>query len=285
MTADGQTYAEALASGRERLKDSPTAALDARVLLEQASGHGRADLIAMDNEAIPDSVAERYDAMVARREKGEPIAYITGRQEFYGRSFSVGRGVLIPRPETEMLVEAAIAARPGRVLDCGTGSGCILLSILAELPRTTGLGFDISDDALNVAHRNRSALRLDDRAALERFAFADAALGLGRAVFDVVVANPPYIPEGTQLPVSVAEFEPASALYAGQEGLRAHREIAAIIDRHLAPGGSAFIEIGHDQGGRARVLYENALRPRRVQTRLDAAGHPRMVAVGPASGL
>ncbi|MCQ8185126.1 peptide chain release factor N(5)-glutamine methyltransferase [Parvularcula maris] len=276
-----ETYAHALARGARRLKVSPTAQLDARVLLSEASGLDRAQLIAADREAVPEAVLTRYAELLRRRREGEPVAYITGRQEFYGRPFAVNPSVLIPRPESEMLVEAALAAHPQRVLDLGTGSGCLLLSALSELPRAEGVGTDVSREALSTAERNRTALRLDGRARFELLSFADTPLSMGTELFDVILANPPYIAEGDEQAAGAARFEPHSALFSGEDGLEAHREVAQVIARLLHPSGSAFIEIGYDQGESAEAIYKEALPGRSVLTKKDHAGYPRMVAVTP----
>jgi release factor glutamine methyltransferase len=276
-----ETYAHALARGARRLKASPTAQLDARVLLTEASGLDRAQLIASDREAVPEETLARYADLLRRRREGEPVAYITGRQEFYGRSFAVNPSLLIPRPESEMLVEAAAKAHPQRILDLGTGSGCLLLSALGELPRAEGIGTDISREALSTAERNRTALRLEGRARFERLSFTETALGLRDELFDVILANPPYIAEGDEQAAEVARFEPHGALFSGRDGLAAHREVAQVIARLLHPSGSAFIEIGYDQGESAEAIYKAALPGRSVLTKKDHAGHPRMVAVTP----
>lgn len=281
MITSGSTFAEALEEARAALRDSPTAALDARVLMEEASGHTRADLIAADREYVGAEIAERFLLLLNRRRKGEPVAYILGRQEFYGRSFAVGPGVLIPRPETEMLIDAAQALRPQRILDLGTGSGCLLLTALKEAPGAAGVGIDASAEALRYAERNASALGVASRAELKKLTFAEAPLALGSGLFDLILANPPYIDPAEQLPVSVRDFEPENALYADEQGLAAHREVAAVLARCLVPTGSAFIEIGHDQGETAASIYAAALPGRDVRTKKDLAGLSRMVAVTP----
>lgn len=280
-----ETYAHALARGRRRLKGSPTPDIDARVLMMLASGFDHAGLIAHDRDEVPADVLERYAGFLTRRREGEPVAYITGRQEFYGRDFAVGPGVLIPRPETEMLIDAIQHLHAQRILDLGTGSGCILLTALLETPGATGVGVDISGEALAIAERNRQALRVADRSDFQKMRFSDAPIMLRNDLFDLILSNPPYIPAGTELPVSVQDHEPPGALYAGQDGLEAHREVAQVIARMLTPSGSAFIEIGHDQGESAEEIYRAALPDRDVGTKQDAAGYPRMVAIRPKGSL
>ncbi|MEM1379381.1 MAG: peptide chain release factor N(5)-glutamine methyltransferase [Pseudomonadota bacterium] len=287
MTTKRLTFGQALAEARRRLTASRTAALDARVLLEHASGYDRAALIAADHDPLPDDIAARFALLIDRREAGEPVAYITGRQAFWEHTFAVGEGVLIPRPETEQLVETALSLQPSpqNVLDLGTGSGCLLLSILDALPNATGVGIDASRDALGYAEKNRVQLGLEQRADLKHLAFDEARTAFRGDDFDLIVANPPYIPSATELPISVAQFEPKAALFSGDDGLDAHRACAAIMADLLAHGGSALIEIGHDQGTSAPALYADALPGRDVQARPDAKGLPRMVAVGPVTGL
>ncbi|GGY41310.1 peptide chain release factor N(5)-glutamine methyltransferase [Parvularcula lutaonensis] len=280
-----ETYAHALARGRRRLRESPTPDLDARVLMMLASGYDHAALIAHGNDVVPDDVLDRYAGYLKRRREGEPVAYITRRQEFYGRDFSVGPGVLIPRPETEMLIDACQHLHARRILDLGTGSGCLLFSALLEIPEATGIGIDASGEALLIAERNRQALRVADRSELQKMRFSEAPVMLRGQLFDLILSNPPYIPRGTELPVSVAHHEPQEALFSGEDGLDAHREVAQVIANMLAPSGSAFIEIGHDQGESAEAIYRDALPGRDVGTKQDAAGHPRMVAVRPKGSL
>ncbi|MEM9810351.1 MAG: peptide chain release factor N(5)-glutamine methyltransferase [Pseudomonadota bacterium] len=277
-------FAEALAAARAALSGSPTAALDARVLLGCAAGLDRAQLIARERDAIGDLAAD-YAALVDRRAAGEPVAYITGEQEFFGLPFKVNPDVLIPRPESEMLVEAAIAAKPSAFLDLGTGSGCLLIAALNALPQAAGLGIDISDAALGIAQANAQHLGVEGRAQWLRTTFRQVATELTHGPFDVILANPPYIPEGTDLPQSVQGFEPHSALFSGRDGLQAHHEVAQVIAAKLKNSGAAFIEIGSDQGEAASELYSAALPHHHVSLHRDGAGLPRMLAVHGQSGL
>jgi release factor glutamine methyltransferase len=279
------TVAQALAEGRKRLGRSATPALDARVLLEHVTRLDRASLIARDRELLTEEQVEALDAALARRTSGEPVAYITGRQEFFGREFKVGPEVLIPRPETEMLIDAALSAGASRILDLGTGSGCLLVTALAELRHARGVGIDRSRAALDVAEDNAARLGVADRADFVELSFADAIVGLGEEPFDLILANPPYISKGETLPDSVTHFEPHLALFSGEDGLEAHREVASVIAALLGENGSAFIEIGHDQAGTARAVYGERLQDRNVQTKKDGAGLARMVAVGPRARL
>lgn len=267
--------AEAIRAAAERLSaTSDTARLDAEVLAAHLLGVSRSQLLL---RCMADPAPPGLDALVERRLGHEPVAYITGRQDFFGLTFAVSPAVLIPRGDSEVLVEAALAAKPdaGRVLDCGTGSGALLLAVLALNTRAEGVGIDRSAAALAVAQDNARSLGLAPRAT---FALADWhargwSEGLGR--FDLVLANPPYVEDGADLAPSVRAHEPAGALFAGPEGLDDYRVLIPQLPALLTPGGAALVEIGasqaqsvgsiaeqagfawvlhHDLGGRARVL-------------------------------
>ncbi len=278
-----RSWRQALDAGRAALAGSTTAALDARVLLEWASGLDRAALIAVENEAAPAEVLRRFDEAIARRVKGEPVAYIRRQQEFYSRPFIVTPDVLIPRPETEMIVEQAVRMSPRRILDLGTGSGCLLVSILAEHPGATGAGVDLSAAALAVAARNAVENRVIART---EFIEADFAVPLEER-FDLIVSNPPYIEEGAVLPNSVADFEPRMALRAGDDGLEAYRALAKSLPPMLSADGSIFLEIGATQGKAVAAMMANAFSSHRIDVLKDAAGLDRVVTVAPQaqSGL
>ena len=274
------THADALRAGAARLRATPTPRLDARVLLQAATGLSHAELIARDREPVRPVALSLYEDFVARRAGGEPVSQIVRRREFYGRAFKVTPDVLTPRPETEMLVEAALGALPpgGHVLDAGTGSGCILLSVLAERADAGGVGFDASEAAARVAASNARRLGLAERAAIVTDRF-EAFPGGG---FDVVVSNPPYIEAGAALPVEVAEHEPALALFAGADGLDAYRVIAPRLPVWLAEGGSAFLEVGAGQGAAVAALVRAALGSGyATEVTPDLAGHDRMVSARP----
>jgi release factor glutamine methyltransferase len=214
-----------------------------------------------------------FEALVARREAGEPVAYITGRRAFWTIELDVGRGVLIPRPETETLIEAALehfgSTGPKRILDLGTGPGTLLLSALAEWPSATGLGVDRSEEALAIASRNAERLGLADRAA---FTPGDWADGLSER-FDLILCNPPYVEKGASLPRDVADWEPHEALFAGPDGLEHYARLAPEIPRLLAPGGIACFEMGAGQSEAVSALF--AARGLAVSARADLAGIPR----------
>ena len=272
------TLGEALRRAARRLSGD-TAMLDARVLLQAATGLTHTDLIAQDRDAIPPAQRDLYDRFVARRAGGEPVSQIVRAREFYGRVFKVTPAVLTPRPESEMLVEAALAALPedGHVLDAGTGSGCLLLSALAEREGAGGIGFDASDDALRVAASNARRLGLAERAAFVRDRF-ETFPGGG---FDVVVCNPPYIEDAADLPREVTNHEPALALFGGPDGLDGYRAIAPRLPVWLKPQGSAFFEIGTGQGAEVAAILGEALPGHVASVRKDLAGHERMVVLRP----
>jgi release factor glutamine methyltransferase len=267
----------ALREAAARFGFSATARLDAELLLAQALGISRERLLlTLDNHAVPPAFA----ALVERRAAHEPIAYITGTRAFWTIELAVGPGVLIPRADSETLIEAAMAhfagtPGPHTVLDLGTGPGTLLLAALAEWPGATGLGIDASPEALDYARRNAAALGLADRATIER---GDWLAGR-HACFDLILCNPPYVSAGADLPAEVAAFEPAAALFAGPDGLDEYRRLAPQISGALASGGVACLEIGFDQGESAAALFRAA--GLAVSVRPDLAGRDRCLVVTP----
>ena len=244
------TVADALRAATEQLAaTSDTARLDAELLMAHALGVTRSDLLL---RRMRDAGPAGFEALVRRRLAHEPVAYITGQQEFFGLPFRVTPDVLIPRGDSEVLVEAALAARPDArtVLDCGTGSGALLLAVLSHLPQARGTGIDRSEAARAVAEGNAAALGLASRAAL-RLADWDRpgwAVDMG-GPFDLVLANPPYVEEEAPLAPSVRAHEPAGALFAGADGLDAYRTLIPQLPGLLARDGIAIIEIGATQAG------------------------------------
>lgn len=232
---------------------SETARLDAELLMAHALGVSReAVLLAHGRAETPPA----FEVFLARRLAHEPVAYILGRRDFWTIELEVGPGVLVPRPDSETLIEAAVAhfgsQGPARVLDLGTGPGTLLLAALAEWPDARGLGVDRSDAALTYARRNAERLGLAGRAELR---LGDWSEGIdGR--FDLVLCNPPYIEADAALPADVAKWEPPEALYAGPDGLDDYRRLAPEIARLLAPGGIACIEIGVGQDAAVIALFE-----------------------------
>lgn len=232
------------------------AARDARALLAHAMGveAGRLTLILPD--AVPPDAAARFGALVQARVARVPVAQLVGRRCFWGRDFLVTADVLDPRPETEVLVAAALEAPFSRVLDLGTGTGCIVLTLLAERPLASGLGVDVSAAACAVARRNAAALDLGGRAEIRQ---GDWARGL-TGPFDLIVANPPYIAAGEMagLAPEVRLREPPLALTDGGDGLGAYRAIMAQVAGLLAPGGRVLVEIGPEQGAAVVALMAAA---------------------------
>lgn len=251
---------------------------EARLLLAHATGAPAAE-IATGRIAIPQKSVEIFSALLHRRCRREPLSYITGMREFWSLAFAVSRDVLIPRPETETLVESALRQFPSRdaalrVLDLGTGSGCLLLAFLSERPNAAGVGVDLSQAALRLAARNARDLSLEERARFIQSHWASAISG----TFDVVFANPPYIPTGefAGLAAEVARYEPWLALDGGADGLAAYREIAAGLQKSIAPGAMLFVEAGYGQAQDVRNIFA-AARFQHQHTVCDLSDIPRCV--------
>ena len=250
-----KAVARALAEATRQLSEtSDTPRLDAELLMAEALHIDRDRLILNPPDREP---PKRFWTMVRRRMKGEPVAYITGRRAFWNIELHVGPGVLIPRPDSEVLIASAIAhfegsEGPRRILDLGTGPGTLLLAALDLWPEATGIGVDSSRRALTYASANSRRLGFEKRA---RFKIGDWAKGIDET-FDLVLCNPPYVAEGEALEPTVAEHEPEEALFAGPEGLDSIRRLAPEIPRLLAPGGLAAIEIGAAQGKAALALLK-----------------------------
>ncbi|MBA3675799.1 MAG: peptide chain release factor N(5)-glutamine methyltransferase [Sphingosinicella sp.] len=270
------TSREALALAAARLKaTSDTPRLDAECLMAEALDVEREALLLSDLDRPP---PETFNGLVDRRSAGEPIAYIIGRRAFWRIELEVGPGALVPRPDSETLIEAALdhfgQDGPSRVLDLGTGPGTLLLAALDQWPRARGVGVDISEEALAYANRNAERLGLSGRAS---FRVADWAAGLDER-FDLILCNPPYVEAGCALPVDVMEWEPHQALFAGADGLSAYRRLAPEIARLLVPAGLACVEIGAGQEADVGLLFSDmALK---VGERRDLGGHIRCLTIG-----
>jgi release factor glutamine methyltransferase len=266
-----ETVRVALAGATQRL--IPTSAsprLDAELLMAHALGSSREQLLLA---RLDDQAPSAFAPFLARRVAGEPVAYITGRRAFWTIELEVGPGVLVPRPDSETLIEAAVAhfgaKGPGTILDLGTGPGTLLLAALAEWPHARGLGVDRSAEALDYARRNAARLGLADRVALQ---LGDWGAGLD-GPFDLILCNPPYVEAGAPLPRDVAEWEPHEALFSEADGLGDYRRLAPEIARLLAPNGLACVEIGAGQEGEVAALF--AGQGLRVSARPDLAGITR----------
>jgi release factor glutamine methyltransferase len=271
--------AEALAAATRQLQQtSDTARLDAEVLMAHALGVTRSDLILRH---LHGAVPAAFAALVERRCTHEPVAYITGHQEFWGLDLMVSPDVLIPRGDSETLIAAAVerlAGRPpARVIDLGTGSGALLLAALHQWPGAQGIGIDRSAAALGVARRNAAALGLSGRAQLIAGDWTKGQLCQDLGRFDLVLANPPYVEAGAVLDASVMAFEPHGALFAGSDGLDDYRVIVPQLPDLLAPAGIALIEIGWTQAEAVCALGHAAGLQAGVHA--DLAGRPRAVAL------
>jgi release factor glutamine methyltransferase len=267
------TVAEALRDAARRLEAViDTGRLDAELLMAEVLGVSRSDMLLRHTR---DPAPEAFQALVARRLAHEPVAQILGHKDFYGREFRVTRDVLIPRADSETTVAAALGACPpnARILDCGTGSGALLLTLLAELPEATGVGVDRSEAALAVAADNAARLGLSGRAELRLGDWHEPGWREGLGPFDCVIANPPYVEEDADLAPSVRDYEPAGALFAGPEGLDDYRALIPQLPALLAPGGSAVLEIGATQAGPVADLAANA--GFGTELRRDLGGRPR----------
>lgn len=250
------------------------AARDARWLAAHALGVSPDTLAARLSDPVSQEAARHFSDLVTARAARRPLSHLIGRRAFYGRDFVVTPAVLDPRPETEILVEHALAQPFSRILDLGTGSGCILLTLLAERPGTRGVGSDISGEALMVAGRNAAALGVADRVI---FTPSDWFSDLGGR-YDLIVSNPPYIAaeEMTDLAPEVRDHEPRGALTDEADGVSAYRAIATAAANYLAPGGRILVEIGPTQGGEvARLFAEGGLADISVLPDLD--GRDRVV--------
>lgn len=256
--------------------DDGEAGRDANLLARHVLGWDRATLMTHEIDVAKPVFVERFDPLIERRARREPVAYIRGEQEFWSRDFAVNPAVLIPRPETELIIEELLAcmppelpARPATVLDIGTGSGCLAVTAAAELPLLTVTATDISGAALDVARPNAQRHGVGDRITFVECAYVRSASG----PFDFIVSNPPYVtePEYENLSPEVREYEPRTALTAGEDGLRDIRQIIDIASTHLVPGGTAFIEMGHRHSDAVTALVGGfpSLRLKKISTDLQ----------------
>jgi len=271
-----QTISDALHTATLLLaRTSASARLDAELLLEYVTGLSRTDFRAAPERALPAAAGWSFQQLIRRRLQGEPVAYIRGHQEFWSLLLEVTPAVLIPRPETELVVERALALlRPDakEMADLGTGSGAIALAVASERPSLQIMAVDACADALEIAKRNAARLQLGT----VRFERGSWFAPLAGRRFDVVAANPPYIARGdVDLAAEVSRFEPEIALIAGPTGLEAIEQIVAQAGAHLAPGGWLILEHGWTQAGAVR---ERLVRSgfAHVRSHADLAGHERV---------
>ena len=252
------TYREAVEFGTKCLTDAgvPDAALDAWYLLQMVCRIERSYYYVHGEEDITQDAQKKYEIAVQKRAEHIPLQYIIGEQEFMGLRFKVNSNVLIPRQDTETLVEQVLKiVKPGmKVLDLCTGSGCVLISVLKNAPELTGMGSDISKTALLVAKENAKLHEVD-----AEWVRSDLFDNITET-FDVIMANPPYIPTGEILSLmpEVRDFEPENALDGGEDGLDFYRKIAGQVKDYLNPGGYVYMEIGYDQGEAVSELMRNA---------------------------
>lgn len=275
----GGAVAQALRDAATALAEtSDTPRLDAELLMAEALGVTRSELLLRHmGDAVPAALAP----LLERRRRQEPVAYILGRQEFHGLEFHVTPDVLIPRGDSEVLIDVALTARPDarRVLDCGTGSGALLLTVLSRLEQALGVGIDRSEAALAVARSNSEGLGLADRAAMKLADWRRSGWAAEFGAFDLVLANPPYVEDGAPLAASVRDYEPAGALFAGADGLDDYRVLIPQLPGLLTPDGIAVIEIGHTQAEAVTALAHAA--GFRARLHRDLGGRPRALELSP----
>ena len=259
------TLRQRLLDARARLisagVDQNEAVLDTNLLARHVLGWTRSQMLLRQEDPVPAGFEEPFSALIERRARREPAAYIRGLQEFWSRDFVVTRDVLIPRPESELIVEELMTmlpvdapALPRRVADIGTGSGCIAISVAAERPLVRVVATDISKAALDVARKNAELAGVASQIEFVECAYLSGTTG----AFDFILSNPPYVTEGEyeQLAPEVREYEPASALVAGEDGLRDIRQILDVAQSRLKPGGTLFMEIGHRHAGAMDELMQ-----------------------------
>lgn len=262
----------------EPVSESP--ALDARVLLADTLDRSSSWLLAHDDDVVPAEAETAFQNRLRRCAAGEPLPYVLGWWEFYGRRFVVSASVLIPRPETELLVDLALAeirrrSLPARLVDVGTGSGCVAVSLAAEAPQITVVAADVSRPALEIARTNarvhnvRAQLRLVQASLLEGMAGG----------WDILCANLPYVPTGRLPTLAVGRHEPKVALDGGSRGTQLTAPVIRALDDLLAPGGLALLEIDQDQEGELMAVAQTSLRGATSELTFDLAGRPRVLQV------
>ena len=259
------TLRERLLAARARLiaagVDTNEAVLDTNLLARHVLGYSRAQMLMRQEDPTPDGFEDAFNALIERRARREPAAYIRGLQEFWSRDFEVTPEVLIPRPESELIVEELLAllpvdapALPRRVADIGTGSGCIAVTVAAERPHLHVVATDISRPALDVARKNAARAGVSARIEFLECAYLSGTTG----TFDFILSNPPYVSDAEfeALQPEVREYEPEMALQAGEDGLRDIRQIVDLSAKRLKPGGTLFMEIGHQQADALAALVQ-----------------------------
>lgn len=264
----------AIRKATEKLEStSDTARLDAELLMAHALGASRSDMLLRH---MTDDEPASFAPLINRRKSREPVAYITGNQEFYGREFAVAPGVLIPRPDSEVLIDTALelCPDPARILDLGTGSGALLLTLLSECPKAAGVAIDASQAAIEIARSNAGRLGITLYKLFKRdWRVPGWSSDLGQ--FDLIVCNPPYVEEAAALEPDVRLFEPAGALFAGPEGLDDYRILIPQMRTFMAKGAHVLFEIGFEQSEAVmQIAKDNGFE---AELRRDLAGRPRCV--------
>lgn len=272
------TILMALRAAEQQLTAAGQETSVAAYLMQEGQGWSFTQLVQHYRDEVPPKLAATYQQQVDRVCAGEPAQYVLGHAPFYGREFQVTAATLIPRPETEELVEWVLQTPPGSVqlLDVGTGSGAIALTLKAERPDWTVMATDISAAAIAVARQNAQALHTP-----VTLAVGDLFAPVAGQRFDIIVSNPPYIDQAER-PVmddSVKRFEPATALFAANHGLAFYQRFAQALPDYLTPHGQFFAEIGYQQGPAVRAVFETALPQAKVTIKPDINGHDRMVRV------
>jgi release factor glutamine methyltransferase len=274
MSAPTAAQAMAAAAARLRAAGVPDPARDARVLLAHAASVDAARITLIAPEEIAPDIAERFENLIALRAVRVPVAQLVGKRAFYGRDFQISADVLDPRPETETLIELALATTFERVLDLGTGSGCVLVSLLAEQPQARGVGVDLSEAACLQASANAVQHGVAARAQIHASDWFAAVEGR----FDLIVSNPPYLAaeEMQDAAPELVQHEPAMALTDGADGLSAYRVIAHEAQGYLTPEGQVMVEIGWQQGAAVQEIF-TAAGWGHVTLAHDLDGRPRVV--------
>lgn len=271
------TLREHLTAAKARLVaagiETSEAARDALLLAMHATGWSRAALHARDTDPPPAGFSGAYAALIDRRTRREPVAYITGVQEFWNRDFAVSPAVLIPRPETELIIEEARSCVFGLAADIGTGSGCLAITLAAEAPRARFVATDISSAALGVAQANAERLKVADRIEFRETRYLDGVPG----PFDLIVSNPPYVTDAEYESLAPeVHFEPRTALASGPAGLDGIRGVLSAAASHLAPGGLLLMEIGHGHADAVGQLIPLAPALELIRISPDLQGIPRV---------
>ena len=277
----------ALARTRDQFRSAglDTPELDARLLMQAATGLRHEELLMRYNEPVSDAQSDALNKMVQRRLLREPVSRILGVRAFWKSEFKISRETLDPRADSETLIEAVLDHvphdRPLSILDLGTGSGCLLLSLLQELPEATGLGVDISADAIQTAHENAATLGLSNRVKFMVNNWTELKIN---NLFDIVISNPPYISDSeiAVLAPEVKEYDPVRALSGGADGLSCYREIISLLPKLIQKTGFVFMEIGATQAESVKeMLAKSGLHM--IQTAQDLAGHDRCVVASMSS--